>query len=126
MLPQRRRNQLVRDTWGRRDVMRHLNTVLAISGSFWAALALGQNAPRTIEYPDPPRIETIGVESRRLDLGLDADFLRVTAILPRSDGRFIVVNSGTSELRFYDASGRRYSAVGRRGEGPGEYQRITT
>lgn len=104
--------------------MGRLSTVLAALSTLGALSANGQAAPRLIESNDPSRIDTIGADARRLALGPDADLLRVTAILPRADGHFIVVNAGTSELRFYDNTGRRYAAVGRRGQGPGEYQRI--
>lgn len=84
----------------------------------------GRDPPRTIEIADPGRIVTIGTDSRRLALGADHDFLRVAARLPRADGHFVVVNAGTSELWFYDGAGQRYATAGRRGAGPGEYQRI--
>jgi hypothetical protein len=38
------------------------------------------------------------------------------------DGRIVVANAGTSELRIFDSTGRYLRAVGRRGSGPGEYQ----
>lgn len=40
------------------------------------------------------------------------------------DGRFVVLQGG-SELRFYDAHGRRELTAGSRGEGPGEYALAT-
>lgn len=102
--------------------MRYLSAV-ALS-ALTAVSVGGQNAAAPIEVRNPSRVDTISIASRRLALGAESDFLRVTAILPRADGHFIVANSGTSELRFYDRSGRRYTTVGRRGQGPGEYQRI--
>jgi hypothetical protein len=39
-----------------------------------------------------------------------------------SDGRFVVANRGTSELRFFDADGGFLRAVGGEGDGPGEYR----
>jgi len=38
------------------------------------------------------------------------------------DGRIIVANSGSSELRFYDAAGQWLQSVGGDGEGPGEFR----
>ena len=102
--------------------MRYLSA--AVLSALTSVSVDGQNAPQSIELTNPSRIDTISMAARRLALGAESDFLRVVAILPRADGRFIVVNSGTSELRFYDASGRLYATVGRRGQGPGEYQRI--
>ena len=37
------------------------------------------------------------------------------------DGRIVVVNSGTSELRVFNGSGTHVSTWGREGEGPGEF-----
>jgi hypothetical protein len=39
-----------------------------------------------------------------------------------SDGRIVVVNRGTSELRFFDGTGRYLSSAGGEGEGPGEFR----
>ena len=39
-----------------------------------------------------------------------------------SDGRIVVLNAGTSELRFFDANGKHLRTVGRKGEGPGEFR----
>ena len=39
------------------------------------------------------------------------------------DGRIVVVNQGSQQLRFYDANGTFLSASGREGKGPGEFSR---
>ncbi|NIN72091.1 MAG: hypothetical protein GTO46_09275 [Gemmatimonadetes bacterium] len=39
-----------------------------------------------------------------------------------SDGRIVVANAGSSELRFYDGKGKFKGAAGRKGGGPGEFQ----
>lgn len=49
---------------------------------------------------------------------------RVTAARLLDDARFAVLQGGT-QLRFYDAEGRRGMVVGRRGNGPGEYALAT-
>ena len=41
------------------------------------------------------------------------------------DGRIVVANRGTHELRFFDATGNHISSVGREGEGPGEFRYLT-
>jgi hypothetical protein len=41
-----------------------------------------------------------------------------------SDGRIVVANTGTRELRYYDAQGSHLASVGRDGEGPGEFRWI--
>ncbi len=52
--------------------------------------------------------------------GHGPDLMRVGDIVPLSDGRIVVQNSGTSELLLYDSSGMFLQAVGRPGRGPGE------
>ncbi len=47
---------------------------------------------------------------------------RVQGSLRLRDGRVVVLNGGSQELRYYDSAGRFITAVGRRGEGPGEFQ----
>ena len=39
-----------------------------------------------------------------------------------SDGRIVVANSGTFELRFYDATGKHLLSTGREGDAPGEFR----
>ena len=39
-----------------------------------------------------------------------------------ADGRIVILNSGTSEVRFFDADGRHLRSVGRKGGGPGEFE----
>lgn len=41
-----------------------------------------------------------------------------------SDGRIVVANGGTNELRFYDAEGNYVSSAGREGSGPGEFEQL--
>lgn len=49
---------------------------------------------------------------------------RVVDAVRLSDGRIAVANAGTSEVRYYDASGSHVRSTGRQGGGPGEFQRI--
>ena len=39
-----------------------------------------------------------------------------------SDGRLVVANVGTNELRFFDSTGRHLHTVGGEGDGPGEFR----
>lgn len=50
---------------------------------------------------------------------------RVGAALRLSDGRIVVANNGSSDLRYYDSAGRHVRTVGRRGEGPGEFSMLS-
>jgi len=66
-----------------------------------------------------------------LDLGsADAEaehqFHMVMGAATLSDGRIVVANAGTQELRWYDASGALLVTAGGEGEGPGEFTGLTS
>jgi hypothetical protein len=46
---------------------------------------------------------------------------RVTGATQLRDGRIVIVNAGTQQIRFFDQQGTFLHSVGGRGEGPGEY-----
>jgi len=48
-------------------------------------------------------------------------FLFPRAVLRLEDGRILVADAGTSQLLFFDSTGRLQKAAGRKGEGPGEF-----
>jgi hypothetical protein len=50
---------------------------------------------------------------------------RVRTVLRLGDGRIVVANAGSHELRWYDAKGRHVASAGRQGGGPGEFQGLT-
>lgn len=53
------------------------------------------------------------------------EFFRIVGAVRLSDGRIVVANAGTSELRYFDDAGRYLKSVGRQGSGPGEFERMT-
>lgn len=65
---------------------------------------------------DPPAVEIGG---RDEEPGQDLHLVRGAARL--QDGRIVVVNGGTAELRFFDGTGKYLFAAGRQGNGPGEF-----
>lgn len=50
---------------------------------------------------------------------------RVSDALVLADGRIVVANGGSHELRVFDASGYHVATWGRRGEGPGEFTNLS-
>lgn len=57
--------------------------------------------------------------------GLEYEFTRVTDATVLDDGQIVVLNEGTYQVRYYDAEGRFVSQMGREGEGPGDFSRLT-
>jgi hypothetical protein len=55
------------------------------------------------------------------DGGPEYELYRVFGASVLSDGRIVLVNQGSQELRFYDAAGRHLMSSGRKGGGPGEF-----
>jgi len=49
---------------------------------------------------------------------------RVQSAVRLSDGRIVIANGGTQNLRFFDATGAHVRSVGREGEGPGEFRQL--
>lgn len=60
---------------------------------------------------------TIGV----LDGPEEQQLFRVTDAARLSDGRIVVANAGSGELRFFDARGAYLFSAGGKGDGPGEF-----
>jgi hypothetical protein len=51
---------------------------------------------------------------------------RVTSALRTRAGNFVIANSGSGEILVFDAQGRLSRTIGRRGNGPGEFQDISS
>lgn len=56
--------------------------------------------------------------------GPGADFYDVSGVVRLSDGRLVVADGGSSEVRYFAPDGTHLHSVGRRGEGPGEFALI--
>ena len=63
---------------------------------------------------------TIGAGSR----GADYDFGEVRAAARMRSGQIAIADGKTSEIRFYDSTGTFLRRIGRKGQGPGEFQEI--
>lgn len=106
----------------------------AVSGAYCVcALTLfaaeGANAqakPFAKLYTFPATTVTLPASALKLDLNGagPTEFARVQQILARGDKGFVVANGATNELRFFDANGKFVKSSGRKGGGPGEYQRF--
>ena len=74
----------------------------------------GQGTPWTVA-----RTPTVSIGSADGDLPYQLD--RVFGAVRLADGTIVIGNSGSSELRLFDARGKFLRAIGRRGAGPGEF-----
>lgn len=68
--------------------------------------------------------ESPAVEIGLLDGPEPYQLFQVGAAKRLSDGRIVVANVGTGELRFYDTEGRHLLSAGGKGGGPGEFQNL--
>lgn len=84
------------------------------------AVALGQAAPWSVSYTAPTREIALAPSARRVSVD-DVEFQRITAIVPRADGGFVVADAGRRQLLYFGPTGAAVRTVGRRGAGPGEY-----
>lgn len=82
------------------------------------------SAPRS-HRPDVWRLsESPLVEIGALEAEPSHQFTEVAAALRMSDGRLVIGDRGTRELRFFDRDGGHLLTVGRSGQGPGEFRRL--
>jgi hypothetical protein len=62
----------------------------------------------------------------RSGTGPPHEFYRVRDAMRLPDGSIVVADYGSQEVRFFSSSGAFLGAVGREGEGPGEFSRLTS
>jgi hypothetical protein len=61
----------------------------------------------------------------RADGPPELQFHRVEGAIKLTDGRLVIADAGSGEIRFYDEVGRFLSSTGGLGDAPGEYRQIT-
>lgn len=111
-----------------RAVSERLLLVLAAS---LAACAPDSDAAPAVEAAerarwDPGREWSLGAR-RQLEIGSEMreyQFAGVQGAVRLADGRIVIGDAGSSEVRLYDPEGRFLSAAGRPGGGPEEFRRI--
>ncbi|UCF40978.1 MAG: hypothetical protein JSW43_01150 [Gemmatimonadota bacterium] len=90
-----------------------------------SGVTIVENASGTWSADDGWRI---AVEPR-VDIGmLDGEepyqLFQVSGAVRLADGRIVVANGGSRELRYFDARGRYLKSAGRKGGGPGEFEGV--
>lgn len=99
-------------------------------GSVPTALVRDSAGVRIVENPsEAPAFDWVleaepTVEIGGSGLGEDYELYGVVSAARLSDGRIVIGNGGSHELRFYSEVGEYLSSVGREGEGPGEFSRM--
>jgi len=78
------------------------------------------SAPSVVWTVSDAPVVDIGAEGQ----GPTHELYQVRGAYRLSDGRLVVANAGSRELRFYGETGEYLGAAGRRGEGPGEFRWI--
>ncbi len=87
--------------------------------------AAASETDRATTLPDPSGAWRL--TATPLDIGIadgDPHYLLHNAVssLLLDDGRIVVLNAGSQELRFYDTGGKFLNSAGRKGSGPGEFR----
>ena len=68
--------------------------------------------------------ETPFVDLTKAGEGPEYELFRVFSGVRLQDGRIVVANSSSNELRMYSEEGQFLTAIGREGEGPGEFKQL--
>jgi hypothetical protein len=88
-------------------------------------LAAASGCQSSDPEPDTPAIFQLAsgpsLEIGRAGGDPSHELYRVSGAVRLTDGRIVVANSGSSELRYFDSNGDYLKSVGRRGGGPGEF-----
>jgi hypothetical protein len=71
---------------------------------------------------EPWRLEGPTISIGSADGPEESQLHRVRAVARLSDGRIVLANSGSAELRVYGPDGRWLRSIGREGDGPGEFR----
>lgn len=92
------------------------------------AVVRDSSGVQIVEYAGLPAVRAI-TSAPVVDIGgneqePEYDIGPVTGAVLLADGRIVVANQGTSEVRFYDSTGTWLASSGRTGDGPGEYRAL--
>lgn len=106
-----------------------MNTVSLVSSAVCITFVLGcsgtGDALRTSEGPS--LLHTVEPVAIRLGAAQGAEveqFYQIRSVVHMKDGRIVVADGGSNEIRFFDADGRHVRTVGGDGAGPGEFKNL--
>lgn len=88
-----------------------------------AGITIAENAPDAVERAT---VWTIDSQPTLTIGALEGDsayqLFRVGGAARLADGRVVILNAGTHQVRFFGTDGKHLRTVGRKGRGPGEFQ----
>lgn len=108
-------------------MMGHRKGVILMGGWILAfTFVLAVASPQTLRAQDAPAVE---VRRELFSLGgvgaaPDEEFFQVRSPFLLPDGRLVVPDAGSSQVRIFDSAGELLVSAGRDGDGPGEYRAI--
>ena len=87
---------------------------------FSDAAAMGQADQErpSFRVSEPARLQIGSID------GGESSFFRIADVTRLQDGRILVANAGSGELKFFDPQGGFLRSLGRQGEGPGEFRSL--
>ena len=98
------------------------------SGAMFAVLAACRSGSSSSEIHaaaelkiDEKSVITIG----RDEASEAEQFYEIRSVVRMEDGRIVVADGGSNEVRFFTPDGRYIESVGRKGQGPGEFTRLS-
>ncbi len=101
-----------------------LPTVLIVGATLCIACGAGDDPPQSEDADGDSRpTEWELVEDLRLDANAE-DFSAIGWVFVGPKGEIVVPEPQDTRLRVYDSSGTLVSMIGRKGEGPGEFQAV--
>ncbi|MCY3699380.1 MAG: hypothetical protein OXH46_07055 [Gemmatimonadetes bacterium] len=83
-----------------------------------AAFGHAEQERSSFRVSEPPRLQIGSVD------GGESSFFRIADVTRLQDGRLLVANAGSGELKFFGPRGEFLRSLGRRGEGPGEFRNL--
>ena len=98
-----------------------LGAVVALNVGFpdpVVATQAGEGLPIAYSLSEEPRIQIGTVD------GDGSSLFGITDAIRLRDGRILVADGGSGSLKFFDSRGAFVRAVGRAGDGPGEFRRL--
>jgi hypothetical protein len=104
-------------------MMNRLLLLCAVLGGLVACKGESRNSARAVKQWSVDSLPAVVISATASDGSLGFLYTQAATRLP--DGRIAVADAHDASVRLFDASGHHLRTIGRRGEGPGEFQAPT-